>query len=252
VGPRLPRSGVLFDGRLQRTAWLGFTSWKDVKSARIDWGQVFRIDAGRTDDTVYAFFNVLPECNQRSHRPSRTFCRIADECHGGAICDPEQHMDTSFPGMRPYITSLWQRTFGAPLPQLPVSAREQYLWSSRFVMHVDGYLMFMRAARRLAVQMLVDMGPDLHCPFAQYPFFFRRDFDAFDPNPPRCVAMLLERAFNYWMVGTGARVIMVEPRVEAGDWGPKLNVTAASLQPMFEETAGILSAPYLEELSSVV
>jgi len=230
------------------TPWIGFTSWKDVKMARIDWGRVFAADGGRDADTVYAFFNVLPECNPRSHRPAPNLCRVEYECHGGAICNPDQHMNVSFPGMHAYVHSVWERTFSAPLPLLPPSATEQYLWSSRFVTSTRAFLAIMRAMRRLLITMQVDMLKSHGaCAFGQYPEFTARNFDVWLPNPPRCLAMAMERFLNYIIVGRGMRVLMVHPDADAGEYGPTLDTQAKDLQPMYFETWG-KSQEYLMSL----
>jgi len=229
---------------------------------------VARANPHHSEESVYVWFNVLPECNPGSHRPAPHLCAVEGECHGGAVCHPARHMDASSPGMRAYLPDVWRRTFGHSLPPLPPSAAQQVVWSTRLVMHTRWALRMARALRLLSAVMLADMevlaaqgtggsaarsstprpggGGQLQCPFSMHPRFGERDFSLVDANPPRCVAMLLERAVNHWLVGAGMRTVMVLPRTEFGEWGPPYEVASpADLQPVMPEAWGKRVAPYL-------
>jgi hypothetical protein len=145
-----------------------------------------------------------------------------------------EHMDATFPGMQPYLASLWDRVFGHPLPPLPPSSSEQYLWSSRFLMRTPTFVRVARALRLLAAAALADVvshpSGEPRCPFANRPLFYMPGANFTDPNPPRCVAMALERLLNYVLVGRGAQVAMVAPRAEFGDWGGPLDLRPPPLE----------------------
>jgi len=98
-------------------------------------------------------------------------------------------------------------------------------------MRTTAFRQVTRALRLLAAAALADVVAHPSgvpgCPYSNRPYFFMPGQNYTDPNPPRCVAMALERLLNYVLVGRGARVVMIAPDVEFGDWGGALHLPTA-------------------------